>query len=116
MTGLGPMAGYPVFVVVTGGIVTGHPVRTVRVGGDYAGAETGGQYEADEGKFDIFKPAVVRKVRKCFHDFKFEYWMERGRGSLMGYVVINIRVTAELTYRKRTPDVRKRTVFLGGVG
>ena len=95
MTGLGPMAGYPVFVVVTGGIVTGHPVSAVRVSGNHAGAKAGGQYEADEGKFDIFQPAVVRKVRMRFHDFKFEYWMGRGRGSLMRVAGINIRITAD---------------------
>ena len=92
------MAGYPVFVVVTGGIVTGHPVSAVRVGGDYAGTEAGGQYEADEGKFDIFQPAVVRKVRMCFHDFKFEYWMGRGRRSLTENGGINNRITADVTF------------------
>jgi hypothetical protein len=75
---LGPVSGYPMFVIIAGGVVAGYPVCASGVG-HVAGAETCGDYQRENAQFDCAEDVLFGSFR--FHDFKFTNWMAGdGRG------------------------------------
>jgi hypothetical protein len=56
------------FMIIAGGVVTGNPVRAIRMR-HIAGTETCGDYQCKNAQLDGAENALFGSVR--FHDFKF---------------------------------------------
>ena len=66
------MSRYPKFVIITGGVMAGHPVRTMGVR-HIAGAKTCGDYQRENAEPDGAEDVLFGSCR--FHDFKFRDWI-----------------------------------------
>jgi hypothetical protein len=63
-----PVAGYPMFVIIAGGPVTGNPARSIGMR-HITGTEACGDYQRKNAQLDGAENALFCGVR--FHDFKF---------------------------------------------